>query len=194
MLLFTRGKTVPHSPRLLQYERPTEKSAQLSGFRPGKYSTPSTSSEVNHRYPFESVPPDTERDRNVALLERQDHLAPASAMSLQHLPDSLDRDCTGYDPTTDTFHSFHDWGGPDSFTMSVVETVADLTDDDPLSIEPLADSIDPDALETLLLSSRDADNRTGAYVDFEFNDRQVTVSSAGGICVHCEPEDDVRME
>lgn len=55
----------------------------------------------------------------------------------------------GYDASTDTYHTTHDWTGADSLAEAIVTSVAAVTGADPLRTEPLFDIVDPDALERL---------------------------------------------
>ena len=73
-------------------------------------------------------------------------------------------------------------------SLAVVSVVADVTDNGPLELEPLYNSIDPDALDGLFQMSRAGPSRTGGQVSFTFEgcdvvvhgDRQVVVKPPRG--------------
>lgn len=62
-------------------------------------------------------------------------------------------------------------------TTRIISELADQTDTDPFSLTPIAESIDPDALETLLTGSRGSDVR----VTFRHGGYQITVDSTGSL-------------
>ena len=64
-------------------------------------------------------------------------------------------------------------GEPDeSVTMAVIRAVSDAIGTGPEELPPLADAVDPDALETLFAGSR-----TSAEVSFRYAGRSVTVAA-----------------
>lgn len=101
-------------------------------------------------------------------------------------PSRVGTDQTGYDPTTETYYAQHDWENERPLTTTIVETVAVVTNNQPSDLEPMNDAIDPEALERIIHSLRNADRRSGGNVRFRFNDLPVVVSSDGEICVDCE--------
>ena len=65
----------------------------------------------------------------------------------------------------------------DSPSMLIVETIADLTDQDAQDLPPLYDSVDPDAVDRLF-------SHNGAQqlkLEFQYKGFQVTVDSNGSI-------------
>lgn len=58
-------------------------------------------------------------------------------------------------------------------TQAVVSALADATNQSPLEMDPLAESIDPDALNEICRSEGDA----ASFVQFQHCDRMVTVDS-----------------
>lgn len=104
-------------------------------------------------------------------------------------PLGLQSDHMGYDPTVETYHARHDWGGEVPLTTSVVEAITTVTDEDPAAVEPLYDSLDPDALEGVLRSLRASGHGPGGTVHFTFHGRDVDVGADGTICVYCESDD-----
>ena len=65
----------------------------------------------------------------------------------------------------------------DVLCAKIVETVADQTDDDPLSMTPLTTVLDPEALDALV------NGGTDVQVTFEYEDHTVLVCSDGTILV-----------
>lgn len=67
-------------------------------------------------------------------------------------------------------------------STAVVEVVASASNRDPMSIEPLYDAIDPDALDTIVA---DAETRADGdvTVEFTFDGYEVTVSTDGSVLV-----------
>ncbi len=60
-------------------------------------------------------------------------------------------------------------------TIKILEAVADTTNTDPIELPPLADAIDPDALNTIFNSPQDNHPRR---LEFIYNDCQVQVTHA----------------
>lgn len=65
-----------------------------------------------------------------------------------------------------------------SVSVEVMEEVAKQTETDQLDLPPLADSIDPDALNSLFASPRAVDRQTG-QIEFTYYGHLVTVSFDG---------------
>ena len=66
-------------------------------------------------------------------------------------------------------------------SIAVVETVAEATDRDPTSIEPLYDTLDPAGLDTLLRSGGSEGGRVDVTVSFAFAGHLVTVYRSGEV-------------
>ena len=73
----------------------------------------------------------------------------------------------------------HDWQGSEPPTVAVVEAVAAATDRTPTGLPLLQNTLDPDALNTLL--TREAASVT---VSFQYAGTIVTVSGDGNIKIH----------
>jgi len=99
----------------------------------------------------------------------------------------LERDRTGYDPTTDTYHDRHDWDGDATLATTIAEAVADATDSDPMALPRLHDVIDTEALERALASMPGHEEGPPGYVRFSYADCTVSVASSGELCVDCDP-------
>ena len=76
----------------------------------------------------------------------------------------------------------HDWTSRPPST-AVIETVAVARDCEPAGLEPLYEVVDPDALDTLVRSSRDGPVADGTTVTFEVADMSVTVHGGGTVVV-----------
>jgi hypothetical protein len=90
---------------------------------------------------------------------------------------ALCADGVGYDPLTETFHARFDDSG--ALTMAIVETVGTVTDRDPVSLAPLFETVDPEALAALVASTE----TRPLEVTFAYENCQVTVSSEGSVVV-----------
>lgn len=55
----------------------------------------------------------------------------------------------GYHPASDAYHLQHDWGSDDPLSLTVMQLIGTLTGNRPDTGEPLATSINPDALDEL---------------------------------------------
>jgi len=71
-------------------------------------------------------------------------------------------------------------------STAVIETVAIALDREPTTIEPLYESIDPDALDALLQPNGSSAAANGVTVSFVVADRQVTVHSRGDVVVRSD--------
>lgn len=71
----------------------------------------------------------------------------------------------------------------DTVSEEVIFTVAETVGRDPTEVEPLYDVVDPDALDTLLQSWRDAPARSGGRVEFRMEGCEVTVRANGEVDV-----------
>ena len=86
--------------------------------------------------------------------------------------------------TGETVRAEYEWSSTAPST-GVVETIASATDRDPTTLDPLFETIDLEALDTLV----GTDERTTAgetVVSFQFSDREITVSSTGEVVVRAE--------
>lgn len=69
----------------------------------------------------------------------------------------------------------------ETLTESVVLAVADAVDADPLDLEPLHDSVDPDALDQLFTSTGDQADSVRGRVEFRYADCDVAVHADGHV-------------
>lgn len=77
-----------------------------------------------------------------------------------------------------TYQTQYDVSDPDSILISIIEATATVTETPPSQLEPLVETIDPDALATLV---RSADQ--GVVVEFLYHGHRVAVCSEGDIVV-----------
>lgn len=83
---------------------------------------------------------------------------------------------------TDVVRTAYDWSSTKPST-GVVEAVATTRGDDPTTLDPLYDAVDPDALDAFFRSNGD-DSGTGAtMVSFLYAGHDVTVYSDGPVVV-----------
>lgn len=105
-----------------------------------------------------------------------------------HVTDEPDRPTSDDAEASDgSARARYEWSSIDPST-AVIETVASALGRDPTTIEPLYDSLDPDALNALLRSNASSADG-GLTLSFPFADRWVTVHSGGEIVVRPLPGD-----
>lgn len=69
---------------------------------------------------------------------------------------------------------------PDAFVVELVDFVAEATDAAPTELPPLADAVDPEAVQRLLA----ADDGGRTVVRFEYAGCEVVVTDDGGMFLH----------
>lgn len=67
----------------------------------------------------------------------------------------------------------------DSASVAVVRSVAAVSGEDPVEMDPLYDAVDPDALDSLYRSSRRTQNETKLTIEFSYNGYRVRLSGDG---------------
>lgn len=77
----------------------------------------------------------------------------------------------------------HSWEEPFHPSVTIVEAVAAATGRTPTELPPLQQSIDPDALDSLITRGKSA----GVAVSFEYADSVVVVEGNGAIEVRVDP-------
>ncbi|MWG36385.1 HalOD1 output domain-containing protein [Halomarina oriensis] len=75
-------------------------------------------------------------------------------------------------------------GPTESLVVDIVYELADARGVDPLSIPPLGDSVDVDALTTLLETSRDGPTELFSEATFSVGSDEVRVASDGSVAVN----------
>ncbi|MGM0605680.1 MAG: HalOD1 output domain-containing protein [Halobacteriota archaeon] len=83
-----------------------------------------------------------------------------------------------------TIHvAIHDWDGGRSLPETVVAAVSAHLDTDPIDLDPLAWTIDPDALCALFTPTTGDRTRSVHSLSFEYQGCTVTVSETGRVSV-----------
>lgn len=88
-----------------------------------------------------------------------------------------------YDSWRGTYRATVDWRQADPVSRQVVTAVADVLGVEPAALEPLADRVEPDALDAIFRPRPRGDRRDGGHVRFRFNGREVTVDARGFVVV-----------
>jgi hypothetical protein len=92
-----------------------------------------------------------------------------------------------YDTATDCYRVRHDFGRDRSIDATVAAAVAAVVDADPAATRPLAEVIDPDALDRLFDPSADASRDDGGpptgRVVFRYLGCEVSVDAAGTVSI-----------
>src|SRR6056297_3548986 len=103
------------------------------------------------------------------------------------MSDTSERASGGDDPDgeDETIRAQFEWASTAPST-AVIETIAIALDCDPTTIEPLYESIDPDALDALLRSNGSLATANDVTVSFVVADRQVTVHSRDDVVVRAD--------
>ncbi|RLM32980.1 HalOD1 output domain-containing protein [Haloarcula sp. Atlit-120R] len=93
------------------------------------------------------------------------------------------------DVTTEPVRAQYEWSSTAPST-AVIETVAIAVNRAPTTLEPLYESLDPDALDTLLRPTGSASSDVETVtVSFNFADWQVTVHSRGDVIVRANSDE-----
>lgn len=87
--------------------------------------------------------------------------------------------------TTETVSTYELSAG-ESPTEGVVQALATAADASPLELDPLYNTLDPEALDTLFSPSPSGD-RSGEYIVFEYEGYEVTFFSEGRVTVAPRP-------
>lgn len=94
-----------------------------------------------------------------------------------------------YDPETHTYQFSHDWTSDERISTTIVYVVCALTNTPPTSINPLYETVNPDALDSLFSPLPTKTCRSSdATVSFTFNDCDVTVASDGDVVINLPDE------
>lgn len=64
-------------------------------------------------------------------------------------------------------------------SLAVIETIAEAADCDPIKLEPLFETIDPDALDRVMRGNGTDPHERNLTVSFLYNGYEVTVQSKG---------------
>lgn len=88
-----------------------------------------------------------------------------------------------YHPRTGTYHASHDMASDRELVGTVVLAVAEAAGVDPVAIDPIYETVDPEALNTLFRPDADGGSHTGELVQLTIHDHTVTVYSDGTIVI-----------
>ena len=89
-----------------------------------------------------------------------------------------------YRTRTTPLHVWHDPDVAGSLSTTVVTAVAKAASVEPMTLPPLYESIDPDALDKLLGGGLGRSRGYNGYVTFGYAEHSVTVHADGEIVVH----------
>lgn len=104
----------------------------------------------------------------------------------------LRQDRVGYDPKTESYYAQYDVDNSETLVTTVVRSVAAITGKNPVELDPLYATVDPDALEQVLDESRsDSSKQESVSVIFDFASCEITISCDG--TVRIEPPDHVHL-
>jgi hypothetical protein len=84
--------------------------------------------------------------------------------------------------SSETITETFDWDERESVQTAVVHTIAAVTNQDPVEMEPLSHFIDPDSLDALFAPTRRSPRNSGS-VEFQYQDCTVRVSAEGTVSV-----------
>lgn len=76
----------------------------------------------------------------------------------------------------------HEWSDTDRPTTAVIEAVAATIDQDPSTMEPLYEHINPDALDAIM-TPKNPEQSSNILVEFSYNGVDVRVSNQGFVDV-----------
>jgi hypothetical protein len=87
------------------------------------------------------------------------------------------------DETTGEYVARYDWKSAIPLSTVLVELVAEVTEADPLALEPLGRAVDPEAMDGLFTSTRayPGNYAAGSRLAFRFEGLHVTIESDGVI-------------
>ena len=93
-----------------------------------------------------------------------------------------------FDPKTDTYCLHYDRLEDESVSAAVVRGVAAVTNTSPTELEPLFETVDPDALDQLYRTTTGGSGPGDCWVSFSYNDCAVTVDATGEITIEPDGE------
>lgn len=96
-------------------------------------------------------------------------------------PGDVERPNDGNEAIRATF----DWASTSPST-AVIETVAAVSDSEPMAIVPLYEAVDPDALDSLVVANGQCSSRSGPTVTFGFAGYDVSVRGDGTVAVQLD--------
>ena len=106
-----------------------------------------------------------------------------SVDDMTELNESPNRDRTGYDQVTDTYHRQYDWESSEPLSGVIIAAVAAVADTEPTELESLYDCVDPDALDALFCPPSEDRPRSHGRLSFSLGKYEVAVHGHGEIIV-----------
>lgn len=97
------------------------------------------------------------------------------------------------DPQAEVHRVEYDPEIDDSLCYTLVRSVGAITNDEPLAVEPLYNSVDPDALEAFVRSLRRSNEERGS-VEFPLHGCHVMVQGNGTIEIRHRADEDSQSE
>lgn len=92
------------------------------------------------------------------------------------------------DATQEPFQ--HDWRDGETATWNVIDAISEVTGTPPTELQPLYETIDPDALDQLIESSSENPSRSAeTTVSFYHEGCAVTIEAGGQLTVRRRPTD-----
>lgn len=85
-------------------------------------------------------------------------------------------------PTDGVYETTFDWSEKDP-SNAVVDTVSAVRNREVEKLGPLYNSVDPDALDTLVQSANSASGAESVVISFNFDGVAVSVHGSGKLCV-----------
>jgi len=89
------------------------------------------------------------------------------------------------DTTADTpsYVTEHDWERDESLAATVVSAVAAIRNVEPTAVEPLNETVDPDALNDIFDARHNGGDRSGPTLSFRLSSCEVTIHADGRVVV-----------
>jgi len=102
-------------------------------------------------------------------------------------------DTNSRNTTTETrsYSVVHDWNADDSLAATVVSAVAAVRNVEPTAVEPLNETVDPDALNAIFDDRYNGGGRSGPSLSFRLSSCEVTVHANGRVVVRPPDENEL---
>lgn len=94
-----------------------------------------------------------------------------------------------FDAETDTYRLHYDRRSDESVTTAVTRAIAAVTNTPPTDLDPLFETIDPDALNQLYAPTHGGSSRDDGWVSFHLNNCVVIVDATGEIEITPDEDD-----
>lgn len=94
-----------------------------------------------------------------------------------------------FDPETSTYRLHHDWRDDESIPTAVIMGVAAITNTPPTDLDPMFETLDPDALDQLFHPSARGSSRDAGWVSFHLNGCAVRIYATEEIEITPDEDD-----